>query len=286
MPQPSEFPSDCTVTGNLFLKEPLTGRCTSTREYSAAGTSRPNMARDLEPMQQEQEKQVPSAEVAVGPEGGDNDGANDARQLTSEFGVGVRLNARGCRWPDNTSASEMRAWSARLWVSLAMVVGASSVDRTPGRRRPPSFCVCFTPVLVVAIVLLIASWFCTMHVFDAFLLFFRLRNGLNFYRVQSAQSMLSSHEHSREQTSELTSVVHQRRNCTCVCVQGKVLRSAHIFSYHLAQTGWHAVHPVCFHEVLSPQRSSVGLSHLGPCSHLLRTTAVNRNTAVLLQLAI
>lgn len=91
------------------------------------------MARDLEPMQQQQEKQVPSAEAAVGLEGGDIGGA-DARQQNSEIGVGVRLNAGGCRWPDNTSANEMQAWSERLWVSLAMVVGASSVGRIPGKR--------------------------------------------------------------------------------------------------------------------------------------------------------
>lgn len=129
--------------GDLTLAPPpdKSARTTVNAEQRVlAGTSRPDMTRDLGTVQQQQEKQMPGAEAAVGLEGGGIDGA-DTRQQNSEFRVGMRLHSRGCRWPDNTTSSEMRTWSEGFWVSLVVAFGAPYIGRLAGRGGASFFCV-------------------------------------------------------------------------------------------------------------------------------------------------
>ena len=96
------------------------------------------MVEDMETAQQHQGKKIIGAEAAARLGGGDIDDA-DAQQQNSEFRIGVTLHSTGCRWPDNTSSSELRSWSEEFWVSLAVVLGESAVSRVSGEGSAASF---------------------------------------------------------------------------------------------------------------------------------------------------
>lgn len=143
---------------------------TTVNAESIGRNEQTDMTRNLGTVQQQQDKQMPSADAAVGLEGGGIDGA-DARQQNSEFRVGVRLHSRGCRWPDNTTSSEMRAWSEGFWVSLVVAFGAPSIGQVPGRGGASLFCVSSSLCLRFDRASERGS---AMHVFDTLLLHFRL----------------------------------------------------------------------------------------------------------------